>query len=145
MIEQFETNSVTETVALGERLAGRFAVGDCIALVGELGSGKTAFVRGLAVGLGVADERIVSSPTYVLVQEYAGRIRLYHVDLYRMTAVEDELADLGLEEMLSDGIVVIEWADRAENALPRPYWRITIKPTGQSSRQFTLERVGWNA
>ncbi len=145
MSEEFQTESVAETVALGERLAGRFAVGDCIALVGELGSGKTAFVRGLAVGLGVADERIVSSPTYVLVQEYAGRIRLYHVDLYRLTAAEDELDNLGLDEMLSDGVVVIEWADRAENALPRPYWRITIKPTSQASRQFTLERIGQNA
>ncbi len=141
MSEQFQTNSVEETVALGERLAGRFAIGDCIALVGELGAGKTAFVRGLAVGLGIADERMVSSPTYVLVQEYAGRVRLYHVDLYRLPAAEDELDNLGLDEMLSDGVVVIEWADRAENALPKPHWRITIKPTGQASRQFTLERV----
>ena len=145
MSEQFQTNSVAETVALGERLAGRFAIGDCIALVGELGAGKTAFVRGLAVGLGITDERMVSSPTYVLVQEYAGRTRLYHVDLYRLPSAEDELDNLGLDEMLSDGIVVIEWADRAENALPRPHWRITINPTGQTSRKFTLERVGWNA
>ena len=145
MSEQFQTNSVAETVALGKRLAGRFAIGDCIALVGELGAGKTAFVRGLAVGLGITDERMVSSPTYVLVQEYAGRIRLYHVDLYRLPAAEDELDNLGLDEMLSDGVVVIEWADRAENALPKPYWRITIKPTGLTSRQFTLERVGQNA
>ncbi len=142
MSEQFQTNSVEETVALGKRLAGRFAIGDCIAMVGDLGSGKTAFVRGLAVGLGIVDERMVSSPTYVLVQEYVGRIRLYHVDLYRLPAAEDELDNLGLDEMLSDGIVVIEWADRAENALPKPYWRIAIKPTGQASRQFTLERVG---
>ena len=142
MSEQFQTNSVAETVALGERLAGRFAIGDCIALVGELGAGKTAFVRGLAVGLGIVDERMVSSPTYVLVQEYAGRIRLYHVDLYRLPSAEDELDNLGLDEMLSDGVVVIEWADRAENALPGPHWRITIKPTGQTSRQFTLEQVG---
>ena len=145
MSEQFQTNSVEETVALGERLAGRFAIGDCIAMVGELGAGKTAFVRGLAVGLGITDERMVSSPTYVLVQEYAGRIRLYHVDLYRLPAAEDELDNLGLDEMLSDGVVVIEWADRAENALPKPHWRITINPTGQALRQFTLERVGWNA
>ena len=141
MNEQFQTESVEETVELGERLAQRFDIGDCIALVGDLGSGKTVLVRGLARGLGVADERLVSSPTYVLVQEYAGRVRLYHVDLYRLTAAEDELADLGIEEMLTDGVVVIEWADRATSALPRPYWRITIKPTGQASRQFTLERV----
>ena len=145
MSEQFQTNSVEETVALGKRLAGRFAIGDCIALIGELGAGKTVFVRGLAVGLGITDERMVSSPTYVLVQEYAGRIRLYHVDLYRLPAAEDELDNLGLDEMLSDGVVVIEWADRAKNALPKPHWRVTIKPTGLTSRQFTLERVGQNA
>ena len=142
MSEQFETNSVEETVALGERLARRFDVGDCVALVGDLGSGKTVLVRGIAVGLGVTDERLVSSPTYVLVQEYAGRVRLYHVDLYRLTAAEDELDNLGLDEMLTDGVVVIEWADRAGDALPRPHWQITIQPTGQASRQFTLEQVG---
>ena len=142
MIERFQTDSAEETVELGKRLALRFEVGDCIALVGELGAGKTVLVRGLAVGLGVADERLVSSPTYVLVQEYAGRVRLYHVDLYRLTAAEDELADLGIEEMLADGVVVIEWADRAAGTLPRPHWLITIQPTGKASRQFTLERVG---
>ena len=142
MSEQFQTNSVEETIALGERLARRFDVGDCVALVGDLGTGKTVLVRGIAAGLGVADERIVSSPTYVLVQEYAGRVRLYHVDLYRLTAAEDELADLGIEEMLADGVVVIEWADRAAGTLPRPHWLITIQPTGKASRQFTLERVG---
>ncbi len=127
---------------MGKRLAERFGVGDCVALLGDLGAGKTVLVRGIAAGLGLADERLVSSPTYVLVQEYAGRVRLYHVDLYRLTAAEDELADLGVEEMLADGVVVIEWADRAENALPRPHWRITIKPTGPTSRQFTLKQVG---
>ncbi len=141
MSEQFQTNSVEETVALGERLAGRFDVGDCVGLLGDLGAGKTVLVRGIAAGLGLADERLVSSPTYVLVQEYAGRVRLYHVDLYRLTVGGDELADLGIEEMLADGVVVIEWADRAGGALPRPYWRITIQPTGQTSRQFTLDRV----
>ncbi len=142
MSEQFRTNSVEETVELGKRLARRFDIGDCVALIGDLGAGKTVLVRGIAAGLGLADERLVSSPTYVLVQEYAGRVRLYHVDLYRLTVAEDELFDLGVEEMLDDGVVVIEWADRAENALPRPHWRITIKPTGPTSRQFTLEQVG---
>ena len=127
---------------MGRRLARRFDIGDCVALLGDLGAGKTVLVRGIAAGLGLADERLVSSPTYVLVQEYEGRVRLYHVDLYRLTAAKDELADLGIDEMLADGVVVIEWADHAENALPRPHWCITIKPTGRTSRQFTLEQVG---
>ncbi|MDY7011930.1 MAG: tRNA (adenosine(37)-N6)-threonylcarbamoyltransferase complex ATPase subunit type 1 TsaE [Planctomycetota bacterium] len=141
MSEQFLTNSAEETVELGKRLARRFDIGDCVALVGDLGAGKTVFVRGVACGFDVPDERVVSSPTYVLVQEYEGRVRLYHVDLYRLISVEDELADLAVEEMLADGVVVIEWADRAAGALPRPYWQITIEPTGATSRQFTLERI----
>jgi len=142
MSQQFRTNSAEETVELGKQLARRFNIGDCVALVGPLGAGKTVFVRGMARGFDVLDERVVSSPTYVLVQEYEGRVRLYHVDLYRLTASEDELTDLGIDEMLADGVVVIEWADRAAGALLRPYWRITIEPTGLTSRQFTLDRVG---
>ena len=141
MNEQFQTESVEETVELGKRISERFGIGDCIALVGPLGAGKTALVRGIASGLGLADERMVSSPSYVLVQEYAGRVRLYHVDLYRLTAPAEELANLGVDEMLADGVVVIEWADRAEADLPRPCRRITIQPTGPTSRQFTLEQV----
>lgn len=141
MSEQFQTDSVEETIELGERLSERFDVGDLIALVGELGSGKTVLVRGIARGLGVADEQ-VSSPSYVLVQEYAGRVRLYHVDLYRLDEPAAELEQLALAEMLADGVVIIEWADRAGDALPRPHWRITIQPTGQASRQFTLQQVG---
>ena len=140
-MDTFETNSLEETLALGRDLAGRFAVGDCVALVGPLGAGKTALVRGIAAGLGLADERMVSSPTFVLVKEYPGRMPVYHVDLYRLTAPQVELGELGLDEMLSEGVVLMEWADRAAGALPHCRWEIEIQPTGAESRQFRLRRV----
>ena len=142
MTETFETNSVDETVALGRRLAERLGPGDCVAVVGELGAGKTVLVRGVATGLGVADEREVVSPTYVLVHEYAGRTPVYHVDLYRMKDAAAEMGDLGMAEMLADGVVLIEWADRAADALPRPHWRVDIAATGPDAREFRLDRIG---
>ncbi|MDY6913700.1 MAG: tRNA (adenosine(37)-N6)-threonylcarbamoyltransferase complex ATPase subunit type 1 TsaE [Planctomycetota bacterium] len=140
-METFETKSVRGTVALGRRLAGRLSRGDCVAMVGELGAGKTVLVRGIAAGLGLADERLVASPTFVLVREYAASLTVYHVDLYRTADPEAELGALGLEEMLADGVALIEWADRAEKALPRPLWQIQIEITGRNSRRFLLRRI----
>ena len=140
-MEVFETRSVKGTVALGRRLAERLTAGDCVALAGELGAGKTVLVRGIAAGLSVADERIVSSPTFVLVQEYAGRVPIYHVDLYRLRDPTAELAELGLSEMLAEGVAVIEWADRAGGALPRPRWEIRVEITGRRARKFHVGRV----
>lgn len=110
MSDEILTNSELETEAAGARLAGRLQAGDVVLLYGDLGSGKTALTRGLAGGLGI-DPADVSSPTFTLIQEYHGRLTLYHVDLYRLD--EREVDDLGLEELvLGDGVVVIEWAER---------------------------------
>jgi tRNA threonylcarbamoyladenosine biosynthesis protein TsaE len=105
------TTSEEGTSLAGESLAAGLRAGDVVLLYGELGAGKTAFVRGMARGLGAAAED-VSSPTFTLMQEYqGGSATLYHVDLYRLEA--KEIDDLGLEELISgDGIVAIEWADR---------------------------------
>jgi tRNA threonylcarbamoyladenosine biosynthesis protein TsaE len=140
-IETFTTSSPAATNELGKRLAARLRAGDCVAMTGGLGAGKTALVRGIAVGLGLADQRMVSSPTYVLVQEYPAAVTVYHLDLYRMTSPEAELGELALEEMLADGVVLIEWAERAKAALPRPRWEIGIAITSQRGRRFTLSRV----
>jgi tRNA A37 threonylcarbamoyladenosine biosynthesis protein TsaE len=150
----FETSSVQGTEKFGREFAARLVVGDCVALVGPLGAGKTALVRGIAVGLGVEDRRMVSSPTFVLIQEYPGRFPVHHVDLYRLgpasaiggegaplEGAAEELAALGIAEMLTRGVVLIEWADRAGRALPRPYWRIEIEPVGPRRRRFYLTRV----
>ena len=109
--EHLITTSEGETSQAGERLAHALRPGDVVLLFGELGAGKTAFVRGLARGLGVPPED-VSSPTFTLIQEYSSqRGTLYHVDLYRLRPAE--VADLGLEELISsNGIVAVEWADR---------------------------------
>lgn len=106
-----ETASEQETEQAGEQLGRQLAPGAVVLLHGALGAGKTAFVRGMARGLG-ADPEDVSSPTFTIVQEYAGtRLTLYHVDLYRLEPAE--IDDLGLDDMLeSGGVVAIEWADR---------------------------------
>lgn len=111
------THSEEETADAARTLAGTLKSGDVILLSGNLGAGKTAFVRGLASGLGM-DPEDVSSPTFTLVHEYrGGRLTLYHADLYRLDKVATE--DLGLEEMgVSDGVLAIEWPDRLAHALP---------------------------
>ena len=139
--ESFTTRSPAGTASLGRRLAERLRPGDCVALVGPLGAGKTALVRGIALGLGLADERFVSSPTYVLVQEYPARVPVYHLDLYRLAEPAAELAELGIEEMLADGVVLIEWADRAARGLPHPRWEMDIAIAGARSRRFLLRRI----
>jgi tRNA threonylcarbamoyladenosine biosynthesis protein TsaE len=103
------THSAAETEALAEELASRLAPGDLLLLAGELGSGKTTFVRGLARGLGAT--ATVQSPTFTLVRVYPGRVQLAHADLYRLERTA-ELGDLGLEELLEEGVVAVEWGDR---------------------------------
>jgi tRNA threonylcarbamoyladenosine biosynthesis protein TsaE len=108
------THSESETAAVGRELAARLGAGDIVLLFGDLGAGKTAFVRGLAEGLGI-DPAEVSSPTFTIIQEYrGGRLPLLHVDLYRLEP--NEVDDLGLDELGERAVVAIEWAER----LPRP-------------------------
>jgi tRNA threonylcarbamoyladenosine biosynthesis protein TsaE len=103
------SNSPSETEAAGERFGKRLRAGDLVLLTGELGAGKTTFVRGVARGTGSTAP--VASPTFQLVRIYAGRVQLAHVDLYRIETLS-ELADLGLDELLDAGAVVVEWGDR---------------------------------
>ena len=106
------THSEAQTVALGEALGRAMRGGELVALIGELGTGKTHLIQGLARGLGVADESAVTSPTFVLINEYEGRVDLYHIDAYRLEGA-GQLAALGFEEMLdAGGVTVVEWADR---------------------------------
>jgi tRNA threonylcarbamoyladenosine biosynthesis protein TsaE len=136
----FTSGSESETVEAGRRLAGQLGPGSVVLLHGDLGAGKTAFVRGLAAGLGV-DPGEVTSPTFTLVQEYRGRFTLYHVDLYRLDHTA-ELDDLGLDELWSEGgVVAVEWAEK----LPRPPTgavRVSITDTGGDSRRITVAGAG---
>jgi tRNA threonylcarbamoyladenosine biosynthesis protein TsaE len=140
-MENHTTHSLDETVTLGSAFAERLDTGDCVALEGQLGAGKTQFARGVALGLGLDDGRMVRSPTFVLMQEYPARVPVYHLDAYRLAAPEAELLDLGLEEMLADGVVLLEWAERAESLLPPNAWRVRIGITGETDRSFTISRL----
>ena len=128
------TSSEAETAAAGRALAARLAPGSVVLVEGPLGAGKTAFVRGLAGGLG-CDEAEVSSPTFTLVQEYRGRIRLQHVDLYRLAP--REVDDLALDELAEDAAVAVEWPDRWHDA-PQDAIRVTIEPLGDSTRRIAV-------
>jgi tRNA threonylcarbamoyladenosine biosynthesis protein TsaE len=130
------TNSIEETVAFGERLGALLGPGDVLALMGELGAGKTTITKGIARGAGVADE--IHSPTFTLIHEHKGRVPFYHVDLYRLAGNED-VEFLGLEEYIhGDGIVVIEWADRAPALLAKERLEITLSFQGDEGREIKL-------
>jgi tRNA threonylcarbamoyladenosine biosynthesis protein TsaE len=131
-----ETASEQETEQAGERFAAGLASGDVVLLYGDLGAGKTAFVRGMSRGLG-ADPDDVSSPTFTIVQEYTGtNATLYHVDLYRLEPAEIE--DLGLDDLIEGGnIVAIEWADRWPGR-PRDAIEIRIEPIGEDRRRISV-------
>jgi tRNA threonylcarbamoyladenosine biosynthesis protein TsaE len=111
-----------------------------VALVGELGTGKTQFIKGLAAGVGVGNPTYVSSPSFTLINEYAGRIPFYHIDLFRLKD-EKEAEELGLEEYLGgEGITAIEWADKIPSLLPRELIGIQIRYMGKQTR--SIEIVG---
>ena len=136
MSETFLTHSEQETFALAEKLAATLKPGMFVLLYGDLGAGKTAFVRGLASGLG-ADPDEVSSPTFVIMQHYKGRTPLTHVDLYRLDTAA-AVDDLGLEELASGGVLAIEWADK----LPRPFdgsLTVRIEDAGGDNRTIRVE------
>jgi tRNA threonylcarbamoyladenosine biosynthesis protein TsaE len=130
------TASEEETTAVARTLAGGLAAGDVVLLTGNLGAGKTAFVRGLAEGLGI-DAREVSSPTFTLVHEYrGGRLTLYHVDLYRLDRAATD--DLGLDELgVADGVLAIEWPDRLTHALT-PATRVQIDIVDDTTRRISI-------
>ena len=124
--ETFTTESPDETQALGEKLGKTLKQGDVIALIGDLGTGKTCLTQGIARGIGIAPDEIVSSPSYILINEYNGTIPIYHIDLYRLESSE-EIAELGLSEYVEgDGVCIIEWAERMADALPDTCIKIHI-------------------
>lgn len=136
------TDSVDETVALGRRIGAALDPRVPVALVGDLGAGKTQLVRGIALGNGLHDPADVASPTFVLVKEYPGKRPLYHLDAYRLSG-DAELSALGFEEMLEEeSAVVIEWADRVRSLIPDDALWITITPAGETVRRFNLTSTG---
>lgn len=136
-VQTIVSRSPEETQAIGERLGARLAAGSVVACTGELGAGKTCFLQGLARGLGVTGD--VTSPTFVLVNQYRGRLPIYHVDAYR-TGSLTELLDLGLEEMLhGDGVTVIEWADKLLPLLPARTIHVHLSGLGDEPREIRIQ------
>jgi tRNA threonylcarbamoyladenosine biosynthesis protein TsaE len=132
------SESVEDTLAIGRTLGEGLRAGDVVAMVGCLGAGKTHLTKGIARGLGVTDDRVVNSPTFVLINEYEGRLHVCHVDAYRLHG-EAELEALGFEEMCTaGGVVLVEWADRVPTAFgPETLW-IEINVSGDTQRRLTL-------
>lgn len=134
------TNSAEETRALGRELGRSLGQGDVVALVGDLGSGKTTLIQGICCGLGV--EGVVNSPSYTIVNEYLGRCPVYHLDFYRLSDREDLLA-LGCEEYFyGHGVCLVEWAERARGLLPAQRFEVHLARVGETRRKITIRRVG---
>lgn len=132
------TNGPEETEALGERLARRLEAGAVVAYTGDLGAGKTAFTRGLARGLGIEDA--VTSPTYTIVNEYPGKIPLFHFDMYRLSSSED-LFDIGWEDYLArGGVIAVEWSERVDDVLEDALKVVIHRdPECDDGRRITIE------
>ena len=136
--ERLTSADPDETQAAGERLAQTLGPGAVVALTGELGAGKTCFVQGLVRGLGVATR--ATSPTFVLINEYRGRLAVHHVDAYRISTPA-ELIDIGLLELMDDeAVTIIEWADRIASLLPPRTIIVHIEGLGDEPRTITVSR-----
>jgi tRNA threonylcarbamoyladenosine biosynthesis protein TsaE len=130
------------TDLLGQRLAKLLFPGAVIALMGPLGAGKTFLVRAIAAGLGVREPGLVTSPTFVLIQEYIGRLPVYHFDAYRLENA-GEFWDLGIQEYFEgEGVSLIEWADKVQNCLPAEHLSISLVVTGPSGRRAVVQGHG---
>ena len=139
---KFTTNSPDETMRLGKQLCGRIPLNTTVALSGDLGCGKTTLVKGMAQALGIAADE-VNSPSYVLIKEHAFKGgNLFHLDLYRLEGVK-EISMLAIEEYFTrKGMLVIEWAEKAEELMPEDYIQISIKALSENRRGFSLSAKG---
>ena len=134
---EFYTASAQETERLGQRLGQRLKPGAVIAYSGDLGAGKTAFTRGLSRGLGIEDP--ITSPTYTIVNEYPGKIPLFHFDMYRLGSSED-LFDIGWEDYLSrGGVCAVEWSENVPEAFDGSEIRVSIEKCSDNARKITIE------
>ena len=139
------THSVQETRELGQNIGRLISQPITLALIGDLGSGKTAFVQGLAQGLDVPADYYITSPTFTLINEYPGRLALIHIDLYRLETVRD-LEDIGLDELLYDqAVLAVEWADKLTENLADSYLSMQFEIIDDEYRKINLIAYGQNA
>jgi len=138
------TRTPDETQKLGKTIGKWIEQPLVIGLTGDLGSGKTAFVQGLAEGLEVPDEYYITSPSFTLINEYPGRLSLFHIDLYRLDGISD-LEDIGLDELLYDqAVIAIEWAEKMSDDLPAEHLTMTFEITDDDYRRISLIAYGQN-
>ena len=135
-MQKFFSKSYIETEEIAFKLAQTLKGTEIIAMFGGLGAGKTAFTRGLARGLGIEDG--VSSPTFALVHEYEGKFNLYHFDMYRINTFDD-LYTTGFFDYMDNGVMIIEWSENIENALPESCIKIYIKAISENEREIVIE------
>lgn len=135
---KIRTLSTEETEKIGEKLAKKLKGTEVIALYGGMGAGKTAFVRGLSRKLGVINE--VSSPTFAIVHEYSGKYKIYHFDMFRVESWED-LYSTGFFDYIDNGILIIEWSENIESAIPESALKVTIKIENESERTIIIEGI----
>lgn len=136
---KLQSNSDAETRSIGHRLGEKLSRGDVVCLYGDLGAGKTTMVKGIASALGI-DERDITSASFTIIAEYHTEIPFYHIDLYRVTAGESH--ELGLQEYLgSQGIAVIEWAERAEEEMPDNIIRVDLRYEEEDSREIEIQGI----
>lgn len=136
MEKVFETRSEIETEKLGECLGRLLERGDFIALSGDLGAGKTAFTRGIARGMGINED--ITSPTFTIINEYDGVLPLAHMDVYRLRSVE-ELANVGFDDYLEGFVVVMEWAEKVKEMLPRDFLWVEIEAVDEKRRKINFK------
>ncbi len=136
------SESPEQTIELGQRIGQRLKGGEIIAVCGPLGSGKTHLIKGIAAGTGAEDRRSVTSPTFVIVNEYKGRLDIYHVDAYRLNSI-DEFEMIGFDDFCYPGsVVLIEWADKVEAALQTmDYIRIEMTHAGKTKRKIHIKNA----
>ena len=139
---KFLSNSSTETKKIGTRLGRLLKAGDVVALRGELGSGKTTLAKGIARGLGIDGEKEVASPTFVLIHEYEGREKIFHIDWYRLKAVEQADRLFAEECFSSEAVTLVEWAERGKKILPKGRLEIRLSHKGPDTRLIEVASKG---
>jgi tRNA threonylcarbamoyladenosine biosynthesis protein TsaE len=137
-----QSQSTSETIRIGKQIGSQLHPGDVVALVGELGTGKTHFIKGLASGAGVKRSSYITSPSFTLIHEYQGKIPFYHIDLFRLKT-EKEAEGLGMEEYIQGGgITAVEWADKIPTHLPEEMLCVHIYYTGENTRWIEIIAKG---
>ena len=137
-MKTFTTLNANETIELGKRIGNILKVGDVVLLDGDLSAGKTTLTKGIGFSLGV--KKVINSPTFTIVKEYSGNVKLYHLDLYRLDGLNN---DFDLEEYIEgDGITVIEWPMQVEEIIPNDYLKVILKRIDENKRKISIEGIG---